>query len=71
MLLEEEDDVETCIYPMLQYYTIYFYNQPTNLHGANGWLIIRDQIYGNEISCQTLIRMSLQGFTRLYEILYE
>lgn len=31
MLLKEEETVEACISPMLQYYTRYFYKQPMTL----------------------------------------
>ncbi|CAN6933773.1 unnamed protein product [Brassica oleracea] len=36
---------------------------------GNGWKIIREQIYSNEISCRTLIRMSSEAFIRLCEVL--
>jgi len=39
-------------------------------YGGRGWLIVRDQIYSNEVSCQTLIRMSSEAFTQLCEILH-
>ncbi|CAF1914163.1 unnamed protein product [Brassica napus] len=36
---------------------------------GNSWKIIREQIYSNEISCRTLIRMSSEAFIRLCEVL--
>lgn len=56
---------------MLQYYSRYFCKRPTSLDQGKGGLIIRGQIYGNDISCQTLIRMSPEAFTRLCGILHE
>ncbi|XP_056856961.1 uncharacterized protein LOC108817370 isoform X2 [Raphanus sativus] len=70
-LLEEEEAMSTCISPMLQHYSRYFCKRPTSSDPEKGWHIILDQIYGKEISCQTLIRMSLEAFTRLCGILHE
>lgn len=67
ILLEEEEAMSTCISPMLQHYLRYFCKRLTSSDPKKGWLIIRGQIYGNEISCQTLIRMSPEAFTWLLE----
>ncbi|XP_024013204.1 uncharacterized protein LOC112087527 [Eutrema salsugineum] len=42
-----------------------------NVEWGNGWKIIRGQIYNNENSCRTLIRMSSEAFTRLCEVLQQ
>ena len=71
ILLEEEEAMNTSISPMLQYYSRYFCKRPMSSDQGKGWLIIRGQIYDNDISCQTLIRMSPEAFTRLCGILHE
>ncbi|XP_024007914.1 uncharacterized protein LOC112083924 [Eutrema salsugineum] len=42
-----------------------------NVEWGNGWKIIRGQIYNNENSCRTLIRMSSEAFIRLCEVLQQ
>ncbi|KAG2253425.1 hypothetical protein Bca4012_101065 [Brassica carinata] len=43
--------------------------KPMNKDWGNGWKMIRGQIYHNEVSCRTLIRMSSEAFIRLCEVL--
>lgn len=40
-----------------------------NKDWGDGWKMIRGQIYHNEVSCRTLIRMSSEAFIRLCEVL--
>lgn len=69
MLLEEEEFIQRYMHPIVEYYKKNFCKQPMNEEWGNGWKIIREQIYNNEISCRTLIRMSLEAFTCLCEVL--
>lgn len=70
MLLEEEDFLQSYMQPMMNYYGIYFCKNPMNREWGNGWNIIRAQIYNNDISCRTLIRMSSEAFNKLCEDLH-
>ena len=69
MLLEEEEFMQRYMHPILEYYKNNFCKNPMNNVWGNGWKIIREQIYSNEISCRTLIRMSSEAFIRLCEVL--
>ncbi|KAG2249755.1 hypothetical protein Bca52824_089383 [Brassica carinata] len=57
MLLEEEEFLQRYMHPILEYYKTNFFKQPMNKDWGNGWKLIRGQIYHNEVSCRTLIRM--------------
>ncbi|KAG2333772.1 hypothetical protein Bca52824_004952 [Brassica carinata] len=70
MLLEEEEFLQRYMHPILQYYKTNFFKEPMNKDWGNGWKMIRDQIYRNEVSCRTLIRMSSEAFIRLCEVLH-
>lgn len=69
MLLEEEEFMQRYMHLILKYYKNNFCKNPMNNVWGNGWKIIREQIYSNEISCRTLIRMSSEAFIRLCEVL--
>ncbi|XP_048601232.1 protein ALP1-like [Brassica napus] len=69
MLLEEEEFLQRYMHPILEYYKTNFFKQPMNKDWGNGWKLIRGQIYHNEVSCRTLIRMSSEAFIRLCEVL--
>ncbi|KAG2284121.1 hypothetical protein Bca52824_055341 [Brassica carinata] len=69
MLLEEEEFLQRYMHPILEYYKTNFFKEPMNKDWGNGWKLIRGQIYHNEVSCRTLIRMSSEAFIRLCKVL--